>query len=68
MINPAKITNQASDTHKNNKCLTVTRDGVPTNLTKITNKSKSSENSKSLKQQQQETILEDEQGKGGPQI
>ena len=29
MTNLAKITNQASDRHKNNKCLTGTREGVP---------------------------------------
>ena len=64
MINLAKITNQASDRHKNNKCLTVIVGGALTNLTKITNKSKSNESSKSLKLQYQETILEDEKGRG----
>lgn len=38
MTNLAKITNQASDRHKNNKCLTRKRDGVPKKLTKITKK------------------------------
>ena len=68
MTNLAEITNQASDRHKNNKCLTGTREGVPTNLKKNNENSKSSQNSKSLKQQQQETILEDERGKGAPKI
>ena len=38
MTNLRKTWNQASDRHKNNRCLTGTRDGVPTNLTKITKK------------------------------
>ena len=38
MTNLAKTTHQASDRHKNDKCLTGTRDGVPTNLTKVTRK------------------------------
>ena len=68
MTNLAKITNQASDRHKNNKCLTGTREGVPHKFDKNKEKKKSSKNSKSLKQQQQETILEDERGKGAPKI
>ena len=38
MTNLAKIINQASDRHKNDKCLTGTRDEVPTNLTNVTRK------------------------------
>ena len=33
--NLAKITNQGSERHKNNICLTRTREGGPTNITKI---------------------------------
>ena len=40
----------------------------PHKFDKSNKKSKSSENSKSLKQQQHETILEDKEGNGAPQI
>jgi len=63
--NLGKITNQASGRHKNDKCLTRTWEGDPTNVTKITNLAKiitqaSDSNKNGI------TTLEDGQVMGAP--